>query len=301
VEAMTPYFEHMLAEMKIRYPSFSNTWEETRAEFGASWQAEFEANIANLIEAGMLTPDEALDGYAEFCTDALRSQIFFERNRRYKASNYAAVAAEYYHNVEFMNRAYLPGMFLSHFVWPHHHRMLLWFGELMKGLDGKVEAFAEVGVGCGMYSKEVLRLFPASRGSGYDISEHSLAFTKRVAAAFGFGGRYDIHQQDVILKPPPAVDLLLNQEVLEHLEDPPAFLAALYNMTRPGGHAYIAAAVNAAHVDHIYLYRSVDEVRQQLVAAGYSIVAERAELAYGGKPIEVTPCHAGFLCQRPAA
>ena len=42
--------------------------------------------------------DSAIDGYAEFSTDALRSQIFFEKFRRYKSSSYAEASERYYHN-----------------------------------------------------------------------------------------------------------------------------------------------------------------------------------------------------------
>jgi hypothetical protein len=70
-------------------------------------------------------------------------------------------------------------------------------------------------------------------------------------------------------------------------------------MTKPGGHAYITAAINAGHVDHIYLYRSVEQVLEHIRAAGFEIVASTSELAYGGKPLEITPCLGGALALRP--
>ena len=82
------------------------------------------------------------------------------------------------------------------------------------------------------------------------------------------------------------------------MEDPVAYMRALYGMVRSGGYAYIAAAINAAHVDHIYLYRSPDEVAAEIKEAGFAILKRHSEMAYAGKPREVTPCHAGFLCRR---
>lgn len=87
--------------------------------------------------------------------------------------------------------------------------------------------------------------------------------------------------------------------MLEHLEDPVAYLRSLFAMIRPGGYAYVAAALNAGHVDHIYLYRSPAEIEAQLVQVGFKIIEQRSELAYSGKPIDITPCHAGFFLQPP--
>ena len=68
--------------------------------------------------------------------------------------------------------------------------------------------------------------------------------------------------------------------------------------TRPGGHAYISGAINAAHTDHIYLYRSPDEVRGQLEATGYRVLDAQIESNYPEKPEAFRPTIAGFLCRR---
>ncbi len=290
-------YSRMYAIIKERYPNYSDTWESSRQEFGQEWVAEFDDAVVKLFGGNMADWNEAIDGYAEFCTDALRSQIFFERTGRYRASSYVDVAAACYHNPDFMLRCYLPGMYISHYVWPHHQRMLRYFRSLIAGI-GNVRTFSEVGTGCGMYSKEALALFKDAHGIGYDISEYSLSFTQRVADAYGFGARYSTVVQDIVVYTPAPADLLICQEVLEHLEDPSAFVRYLYQMIDKGGYAYISAAVNAGHVDHIYLYRTPAEVEQQLTAAGFSIVDAKAEYAYGGKPQELTPCHAAFLCRR---
>jgi len=290
-------FEKMLEKIEARYPNYAEVWKSSRNEFGEQWLNEFEIAISKLFGHSDEKLGEAIDGYAEFCTDALRSQIYFERKGRYKASSYDEVAKQCYHNSDFMFRKYLPGMFLSHFVWPHHHRMLQYFRKVMPGLAG-IGRFAEVGTGCGMYSKEALALFPGTRGTGYDISEHSLAFTSRVVGAFGFAERYETRVLDILAHPPDPVDLVICQEVLEHLEAPADFVRGLHAMTARGGYAYISAAINAGHVDHIYLYRTPGEVAKHIVDAGFTILDEKAEFAYAGKPIEITPCHGSFVCRR---
>ena len=294
----TSIYKEMLKTMQSRYPNYATVWEETHKEFGDTWVAEFDIAMEHLFGTQPDKWNEALDGYAEFCTDALRSQIYFERKGEYKVSSYAEVAESCYHNEDFMMRCYLPGMFLSHYIWPHHHRMLQYFRSLLPHFKD-AKTFSEVGTGCGMYSKEPLALLPEVRGIGYDISSHSLSFTQRAVDSFGYGKRYKTEVRDIIENTPEPADLVINQEVLEHLEDPERFVRSLYDMTNPGGVAYISAAINAGHVDHIYLYRTPDEVKKHITAAGFEIIDSKAEYAYSGKPIEVTPCHGSFLCRRP--
>lgn len=42
-------------------------------------------------------------------------------------------------------------------------------------------------------------------------------------------------------------------------------------MLRPGGKAFITAALNAPNADHIYLYRTSEEVKVQLADTGFAI------------------------------
>lgn len=296
---MSLTFDDMLELMKERYPSFAHTWEQSRKDFGPQWETAIDHALAKVFGEDEGALEQIVDGYAEFSTDAVRSQVYFERKGEYKASNYDEVAEAYYHNRDFMFRCYLPGMFVSHYVWPHHYRMFSWFQSLLGNMSEEISSFCEVGTGCGLYSKEVLEQAKNCTGVGYDISASSLEFTHRIAQAFDYGDRYETRVRNIITEgADQEFDLAISQEVLEHLEDPVAYLRALYNMVRPGGYAYIAAAVNAAHVDHIYLYRSPDDVAAEIKQAGFEIVDSRSELAYDGKPLAVTPCHAGFLCRR---
>jgi hypothetical protein len=47
----------------------------------------------------------------------------------------------------------------------------------------------------------------------------------------------------------------------------------------PGGRAFITAALNSAHIDHIYLYESPEEVHEHLKSAGFAL-----EQAFVGAP-----------------
>jgi SAM-dependent methyltransferase len=299
---MSSQFQQLSNILQGRYPNYAPLWTISRAQFGDNWEKEISENIACVFgqQPGRMW-DEAVDGYAEFCTEAVRAQVFFEKNGRYKATNYQEVLRDCYHSADYMERRYLPGQYLSHSVWPHHQRMLRhYIHDLLPRVATDVKLFYEVGVGCGMYSQVTLQTLPNTRGIGYDISDYALNFTYRVVKAHGLADRYDIRNQDIISKPiEEKADFVVSQEVLEHLEDPAAFIRGLFVATRPGGWAYITAAINAAHTDHIYLYRSPAEVRRQIETAGWQVLDEQVECNYPEKPAEVRPTVAGFLARKP--
>lgn len=298
---MSPVREmHRLLGQK--YPNLERVWANAIAQNGPGWEAELSYLIEQVFGGSPSARwEEAIDGYAEFCIEALRAQVFFEKHGRYQASNYAEVVQRCYHDADYMTRRYLPGQFLSHFVWPHHNKMLhRYLDELLPTLRADVKVFYEIGVGCGMYSLQTLRRLEGVQGVGYDISQYSTAFTRRVVDACGLRDRYEVSNQDIVAaRPARTADFVINQEVLEHLEDPAGFIKGLLHTVRPGGWGYITAAVNAAHTDHIYLYRSPDEVRVHVTEAGWIVKDAQVESAYPEKPVALRPTIVGFLVQRP--
>jgi SAM-dependent methyltransferase len=299
---MTPSIFAQLSQIIHKsYPNYSSLWDKSYQEFGSAWEHEISENIAKVFGCEPNKRwNEAVDGYAEFCTEALRAQVFFEKNGRYQASNYQEVLKECYHSADYMERRYLPGQYLSHSIWPHHQRMLQHFiNVLLPKIAKDVTLFYEVGVGCGMYSQKTLQTLPQVQGVGYDISDYALDFTMQIVSDHGLSSRYKSRNQDIIASPiEEKCDFVISQEVLEHLEDPQAFIHGLYAAVRPGGWSYITAAINAAHTDHIYLYRSPDEVRAQIENAGWKIVDTQIECNYPEKPIEQRPTIAGFLAHK---
>src|SRR5262245_45580125 len=184
--------------LEATYPILAPTWRSAYERFGREWLDQFIANVETIFgpiergknESGLM---DAIDGYAEFCNDSLRNQSYFEKHGRYKASSYAECLESFYHNEDHMTRCYLPGMWISHYVWPQHYNMLVGFQSgALRRVGRSTRLFFEVGVGCGMYSKVVLDHLPDARGVGFDISEHSLNFSKKMADLFGHGSRYKI-------------------------------------------------------------------------------------------------------------
>lgn len=286
-----------------RYPVLASVWENAPSRFGDDWIDEsvpsIELAYGEVTDPLSETLSQMIDGYAEFCNDSMRNQVFFERHGRYRASNYAEVARDMYHNEEHMTQRYLPGMFVSHFVWPQHYHMARGFRELLLPRVRTAKRFFEVGVGCGVYSKLTLSELPHMTGVGFDISQFALDYTDWMLGRFGLSDRFQVVNQDIQHGYREQCDFLICQEVLEHLENPAEFCKWLAAMIRPGGSAYITAALNAAHSDHIYLFSTPSELEDMLRDAGLQPLHSQEEFAPGRKPRRITPSLAGFFCEKP--
>ena len=83
------------------------------------------------------------------------------------------------------------------------------------------------------------------------------------------------------------------------MENPLEFLKGLYSMLREGGIGFFSAAVNAPNADHIYLYRSPQEVAKQIKQAGFKILKSIEDEAYDPRSIDdIVPVNAAFIVKK---
>lgn len=251
----------------------SSSVNRASTEFGVPWLNDFETMLAHMY-ASPVAMEAAVKGYRSFAIDSMRRQKRFELDRVYPAKTFEQASQEVYLNDKYMTEQYLPGLLLSHYLWIHHYQQIKYFRDFFiptlrtdNGTD-----FAEIGVGTGIYSRVLLEELPEFSGVGFDISPLSLKFTERHVASYGFGSRYEVLMQDIITKPPVRkFKSVICVEVLEHLENPGALLNGLKAMVAPGGKLFVTAALNAAHADHIYLYRNPQDVLDQVADVGLHV------------------------------
>lgn len=271
--------------------------DKTRAEFGEQWTRDFDATLESVFPSNH-DLELAVRGYSSFAMDSMRRQKMFEKSLEYPRKSYQEAGQDVYFNESYMESEYLPGLLLSHFLWPHHYRQLRFFDQaFLDPFSRSIEpVFAEIGVGTALYSRRLLERVGEASGFGYDISPSSIRFAERQIGAIGALDRYEARLQDVMETQVEPVLWLVCVEVLEHLEDPIEFLGSLRSSLRQGGKAFITAALNAAHADHIYLYREVRDVEKHLLAAGFGIEQSFAATAYGPKdPGIPVPMAAAFV------
>lgn len=281
--ASAPRLAELRDILRRDYPLFRDAVERTAREFGATWIEDFEETLAHVCPTSEAL-SHAAKGYALFAIDHLRRQRQFERDRQYAVTSYAEAAQQVYLDEEYMRVRYLPGMLVAHFLWLHEYQHMRFFDHaFVSQIELRPETVvAEAGVGSGVYSRRVLQRVPAARGVGYDISPSSSAFAEDHMRAFGVEDRYQGVLADVMAGELQPADWLICVEVLEHLEDPVAWLSRLREALVPGGRAFITAALNAAQLDHIYLYENSEQVIGHLGAAGFAV--EQGFLANAHKP-----------------
>ncbi len=293
-----PTLALMENEFQERYAFLAPQFERCVATFGPRWRDEFEDTLSHLLE-NQEQITQAIDGYASFAIDAIRLHRTFEKTGEYVAKTYEEAANEVYLNPEYMLNLYLPGILLSHFLWPHHYRQRRFFESAFVP-DVRLQGgsmFFDVGIGTGYYSRLMLATSPEMRGRGYDISPTAKQYAERHVRAFGADSRYEVVLRDVIEDTPEEqAPWIVSVEVLEHLEDPLSFLKALRRLLAPSGKAFITAALNAPNADHIYLYRTAEEVVRQLTEAGFHVEQYHFARAYvPRKPENPVPEIAAFI------
>jgi 2-polyprenyl-3-methyl-5-hydroxy-6-metoxy-1,4-benzoquinol methylase len=262
--------------------------QKARELFGDKWQQEFD----QLMQASDI--ENPVEAYNRFCRQAARDQARYNATGHWQNVVYATVNQTVYQDADHMKSNYLPGLLLSHWLWPHHDRQMQFFrlSLLSQMIQAQATEFLEVGVGSGAYSWQILQHLPDCQGVAIDISPASLEFAQKLNPTLQTKC-VGIEQQ-----PSDSTNWLICVEVLEHLENPKAFLDELYRVLLPTGCAFITAAIDAASYDHIWLYRSAQDVARHIEQAGFYIEQYWTGSAYPPSGQRHVPKVAAFLVKK---
>ncbi|MBF0358381.1 MAG: methyltransferase [Magnetococcales bacterium] len=274
-----------------KYPFMGSAIKSGFAAFGRTWADEFEELLT------VMFPSEkelaaAADGYVRFALDVTRRQSRFDDDGCYPQKSFDKVAQEVYLNDNYMQSHYLPGLLLSHLLWPHHYRQSRFFiATFLRDMETMgARSFIDAGVGTGFLSRLTLQAIPEITGIGFDISPSSKKFSEHQVASFNMSHRYEVRVLDLCSTATKVEsDWLISAEVLEHLEDPMLFLYKLRGILCSGGKGFITAAINAAEIDHIHLYRHPGEVKEQLQQAGFTVEQYQSIPAYKPRKADAPP------------
>jgi SAM-dependent methyltransferase len=241
------------------------------ARFGPGWLAGLEDLLVRLypLRDGQRS---AVRAYGLFTIDAMRRQRQFERSGHYPPRPPAGAPDAL--GDDRLREQYLPGLLLSHHLWPQHYRQLEFFRAAFvpQLAAAGCTRLLEVGIGTGLYLREALQALPQASGLGIDLSEAALAFSRRHAAGFELAGRLAVQRHDLLLERlAERYEALICVEVLEHLDAPLQLLRALRDQAQPNAYIFVSAALNAADVDHVYLYREPAALLAQVEAAGFRV------------------------------
>jgi 2-polyprenyl-3-methyl-5-hydroxy-6-metoxy-1,4-benzoquinol methylase len=122
---------------------------------------------------------------------------------------------------------------------------------LVPGLRERLGEGADVvDVGCGAgHAVNLLgRVFPASRFTGYDLSEEAVALARAEAAELGLSNARFEAKDVNHLDEPEAADLVTAFDVIHDLPHPGAALAAIARALRPGGTFLMVDIAASSHL-----------------------------------------------------
>ena len=200
----------------------------------------------------------------------------FLKTGKYPNTSFAAVERAIYANPEVMQQ-HMHGLVLAQFLWPDKYRRFQFFCEHLPDYAAKIRRYLEIGGGHALYLSEAERVLSAQTALDVvDISETSLRMARSIARA----PRIRFQQSNIFDFPEHArYDFVTMGEVLEHVEQPRELLAKVRRLLAPEGRAYITTPANAPMIDHIYLFRNAQEIRNVLTECGFRIERETCKYA----------------------
>ena len=64
-------------------------------------------------------------------------------------------------------------------------------------------------------------------------------------------------------------------EVIEHVENPKLLLNKIEKLLKTNGKAFISTCVNCPMIDHLYHFKTVNEIRKMLNKCGLDVISEK--------------------------
>jgi 2-polyprenyl-3-methyl-5-hydroxy-6-metoxy-1,4-benzoquinol methylase len=210
------------------------------------------------------------DDYRWLCGMLLEEELFFRRENRYRLSTFAEAERTVYADRLFMAR-YLNGLFMTQLWWQNHSNVLRYYRDVFLSGNKQNYKHLEIGPGHGLFL--VLAASAPNAGSiaGWDVSPASIAATQEAMLAMGASRPFKLSLVNMFEAPVEQFDSVTFSEVLEHLEDPASALAAISKLLAPDGRAFIHAPVNSPAPDHLWLFRSPEEIVDLVEQSGLVI------------------------------
>jgi len=230
----------------------------------------FLASLERFLIGKNRTLEYGVDCHLRLCESMKQERLDFLRTGRYANTSFAEVARSVYANPEIME-VHMYGLVFSQFLWIDQYARLEFFCKVLPTCRDRTASYLEIGGGHGIYVASAAQiLHPSTLLALIDISPTSMELARAMSPE-----RVESHLCDVFDFPARRTyDLIVAGEVLEHLEEPRRLLSRIRELLVPSGRAFISTPVNAPAVDHIYLFNSVEEIRDMLRSEAFVIEYE---------------------------
>ena len=241
-------------------------------------------------ESLCLTFESGIDCFIHLQHSVEEQWKTFFKTGRYASTSFEEVNRAVYSNPEIMRR-HMHGLVFAQFFWQDQYKRFQFFCDNLPHYAPMVSRYLEVGGGHALYLVEAAsELSAATAIDVIDVSPTSIEMAKGIAN----NPRICYHLSHFAGFPEDQkYDFITMGEVLEHVEEPREMLWKIQRLLAPGGRAYITTCANAPMLDHIYLFRNAEEIRDMLVECGFAIEQETQQFK-----IDV-PTRLGERCKVP--
>lgn len=214
--------------------------------------------------------DYAVECYLKMTGDMFLERMRFLETGEYSNKLYKDVNEKIYSNPDIMDY-HMHGLAIGQFLWPDQYIRYRFFSDNLLKYE-PVSNYLEIGGGHGLYLREAVKqLGKKCDFTVIDISRSSLNICENMSpernVKFILKDIFEYHDSDKF-------DFITVGEVIEHLEDPLKLLDKMHSILNDNGTVYLTTPVNAPMIDHIYLFRNVNEIKELLNKADFMIVED---------------------------
>jgi SAM-dependent methyltransferase len=221
-----------------------------------------------------LSPEKIARDYLKMVNDMRVEGMYFKKHRKYSCENQQQAYEKVYSNKDIMGY-YMNALLLSQLLWVHHFKMLMFFNnQLNEDFLKNTKIVLDVGPGHGFFSYLINeKLKSINTIDIVDISDGSLEMTHSI---IGHGnGKIKYFNRDIFkYESSNKYDLIILGEVLEHLDDPLLILKKLHDLLNSTGYLWLTTPTNAPALDHVYLFRTKEDILQLLNTANFNVEHE---------------------------
>jgi len=238
----------------------------------------FSIDYIGYLESQNISVEYAADAYLTMCGNMLKSQIYFMKTGKYPLDQQHKAFEDVYSNEKEM-KSYMVGLAISQFLWSTHYDMFSFFKDTLKEISSMMSSYLEIGPGHGLYLREAVECLNNDvKIVVVDISQVSIKMAQSMMAYFCSDHfskikYYNMDMLDFALS--DKYDFINMGEVLEHVNYPDKLLHKLKGLLTPRGRSFISTCVNCPAIDHIYHFKSLDEIRGKVDDCGLLIKDER--------------------------
>jgi 2-polyprenyl-3-methyl-5-hydroxy-6-metoxy-1,4-benzoquinol methylase len=226
----------------------------------------------------------AAKSYNKMCMDFLKEQIQFKKTGTYSVQDAAVANSEVYSDPIVM-RYYMVGLLVSYLFWPNHYQLFQFFKKHLPPKN--ICNYLEVGVGHGLFTSTLLSHKPALEGTLIDISAVSIKTAMEVFDTFQVDqSKLRFINEDYLTAgfEGNQFQFIIMGEVLEHVNDAPAFMKKTKSLLAEDGSIYISTCANSPAIDHVYHFHNIKEIQDLLRSTGFEIVEDLSLAAEAVSP-----------------